>query len=243
MPTTPVLKSLLDVFASLKSSRSARGTRYPLDATLALILVAVLSKCENHSQIHVFARRRTGLLRRLGFRPAKYPRKPESKGRIAAPNEDTLARILASVDPAEFNRAFTLFLSRMVARGSQAAIDGKALRGAHEHVLSVFVNALCQVAWQEDVGDKENELSCLERAVLAILEQYPRLWLFTGDAGFCHKSIARCLVEAKRHYFLQLKAPHTGDVALAEEAFNQLRETPPLAKSVEKRGPGGGPKS
>jgi len=131
----------------------------------------------------------------------------------------------------------------MVKRGAQAAIDGKALRGTKDYVLSVFVNDICQVVWQEDVGSKENELSCLERSISAILSNYPNLRLFTGDAAFCHKSIARCLIQAKRDYFLQLKAPHATDVTLAKRAFAQLRETPALAKDVEKRGPHEEPKS
>jgi len=238
------LKSLLDVFATIHSPRAARGTRYPLQAVLALVLLAVLSGCKNHSQISVFGRTRRALLRRLGFRPPRYSRKLESKTQISAPSEDTLTRILAGLCPREFNEAFARFLARMVGRGAQAALDGKALRGAQEYVLSVFVNDIRQVAWQEDVGrSKENELSCLERSIEAVLARYPNLRLFTGDAAFCHKSIARSLIEAKRDYFLQLKAPHATDVSLAQRAFAQLRKTPPLATSVEKRGLRKEPKS
>jgi len=240
---SPALGCLLDVFASLKTSRSARGTRYSLGSTLALVLIAVLSGCKNHSQIFVFAQTRKALLERLGFRPPKYPRKADSRGQIRAPSEDTLSRILAEVGAAQFNASLALFLLRMVSRGSKAAVDGKTLRGADEHVLSVFVNDLCQVVWQEEVGSKENELSCLERAIGAILSRYPNLRLITGDAALCHKSITRLLVNARRDYFLQLKAPHTGDVALAEDSFAQLRARPPAARTVEKRGLRGGRKS
>ena len=229
------LKSLLDVFATLHSPRAARGTRYPLHAVLALILLAVLSGCKNHSQIAMFGKTRRALLKRLGFHPPKYSRKHKTE--ISAPSEDTLTRILASLCPLQFNEAFARFLSRMVGRGAQAAIDGKALRGADDYVLSVFVNDICQVAWQEDVGSKENELSCLERSISTILSRYPNLRLFTGDAAFCHKSIASSLINAKRDYFLQLKAPHTTDVALAERAFAQLRKRPALAATVEKKRP------
>jgi hypothetical protein len=125
----------------------------------------------------------------------------------------------------------------MVARGAVAAVDGKALRGSQDYVLSVFVNQIGQVAWQEDVGTKENELRALERALPQILKQYPQLKLLSGDAGFCHKSIARMLVKARRNYLLQLKAPHNTDVALARDSFAQLTAAaPPLARSEDKRG-------
>ena len=159
------LSCLLDVFASLKSSRDPRGTIYPLASTLALALIGLLSGCKNPSQIYAFAQARPTLLARLGFRPRKRPRKAENKGRISAPNEDTTAAILASVDQRALNERFALFLSRMVGRGARAAIDGKALRGSDDYVLSIFVNDLCQVVWQEEVGSKEHELRALERAL------------------------------------------------------------------------------
>jgi len=240
--SSSTVRCLLDVFATVPSSRAARGVRYPLASTLALILVGVLSGCKNHSQTSVFAASRPGLLKRLGFRGPKYPLRRRSKRGITAPSEDTLTRVVASVSAGDLNRALAEFFSRMVARGSQGAIDGKALRGADEYVLSVFANDICQVVWQEDVDGKENELSCLERSLAEILERYPNLRLFTGDAAFCHKSVARRLVGARRDYLLQLKAPHTTDVALAEKAFSQLRHTPPLAQTVEKRGASGGKK-
>jgi hypothetical protein len=230
------LPCLLDAFAGIKSTRSAKGTRYPLNSVVALVLVAVLSGSRNYSQIFAFGKAHPRLLGQLGFHPPKYPTKPQSKGRITSPNEDTLGSIMAGISSHDLNTALVGFLQRMVGRGAQAAVDGKALRGADEHVLSVFVNDICQVVWQEDVGQKENELSCLERSLKTILERYPKLRLFTGDAAFCHKSIARALVEARREYFLQLKAPHETDLAVARDAFDQLRHTPALAHSEEKRG-------
>jgi hypothetical protein len=59
----------------------------------------------------------------------------------------------------------------MIVRGAVAVIDGKALRGTDYYVLSLFVNDLCHVAWQEDIGKKENEQSALERILPAILER------------------------------------------------------------------------
>jgi hypothetical protein len=237
------LDCLLDVFASLQSSRDPRGTIYPLASTLALTLIALLSGCKNPSQIYAFARARPPLLERLGFRPRKRPRRAENRGKLSAPNEDTTMAILASVDQRALNEKFALFLSRRVGRGARAAIDGKALRGSGDYVLSVFVNELCQVVWQEECRNKEHELRALERALPPLLERYPGLKLFTGDAAFCHKRVARQLVRARRDYFLQLKAPHTTDVALARHSFRAdhlRRRWPPAAKKGE---PGGGRRS
>ena len=233
----PTTQCLLDVFATIRSSRDPRGTIYPVAAVLALMVIALLAGCKNPSQIYAFGQAHPALLPRLGFRPRRRPRTAALKGVITAPNEDTLGNILKTVSHRELNAKFALFLGRMVGRGAVAAVDGKALRGSAEHVLSVFVNQIAQVVWQEDVGAKENELRTLERALPQILEQYPQLQLLSGDAGFCHKSIARQLVQARRDYLLQLKAPHATDVALAQDSFAQLTAaTAPLARSEDKRG-------
>jgi hypothetical protein len=110
-----------------------------------LVFITLLSGCKNYSQISAFAHARNAVLEQLGFRPPRYPHKPESKGRISAPSEDTLTRIVASVSPRVFNDRLAQFLGRMVQRGTQAVIDGKALGGADEYVLSVFANEICQV--------------------------------------------------------------------------------------------------
>jgi hypothetical protein len=235
----------LDVFSSLKSSRKPKGVRHPLASVLALVVVAVLSGCKNASQVHAFGRARPGLLPRLGFRRPKRVRKPQRRALgPSAPTEDTIGAVLASVPQREMNEKFALFLARMVGRGaSRGAVDGKALRGAREHVLSVFVNEIGQVVWQERVGSKENELKTLERALPAVLERYPGLRLLTGDAGLAHKSVARALVRARRDYFLQLKSPHRTDVALARSALAQLSTQAPQARSGEKRGVRTGRKS
>lgn len=230
------LTCLLDVFSSLRSSRKPRGVRYEVAPTLALVVVGTLAGCKNPSQVYMFGKTRPKVLKKLGFRPVRRPRRKQDRGRLTCPNEDTIAAIMMSVSEVDVNRQFTVFLSRMVARGAVAAIDGKALRGTEDYVLSVFVNDICQVVWQENVGTKENELSALERALPEILEKYPQIKTFTGDAAFCQKSIAKMLVKAKRDYFLQLKSPHKTDVAVAERAFEQIRAGRPAgAKSEEKR--------
>jgi hypothetical protein len=233
----PATQCLLDVFSTIRSTRDPRGTIYPLSAVLALVVIALLSGCKNPSQIYAFALTQPQLLPKLGFRPRRRPRTAALKGAITAPNEDTIGNILRTVSHRELNERFARFLGRMVGRGAVAAVDGKALRGSGDHVLSVFVNQIGQVIWQEDVGTKENELRTLERALPQILKQYPQLKLLSGDAGFCHKSIARELVKARRDYLLQLKAPHDTDVALARDSFRQLTAaTPPLARNEAKRG-------
>jgi hypothetical protein len=109
---------LLDVFSSLTCSRDNRGRRYDLSSVLALVLIAVLAGCKNHTQIYVFRKMHPRLLPKLNFRPPCRPRRKEDRSRITPPNEDTIASILDRVDKKELNEKLVAFLSRMIVRGA-----------------------------------------------------------------------------------------------------------------------------
>lgn len=240
----PMASSLAEAFALVPDSRSRRGTTYPLPSILLLCLVAILHGCPNPERIHAFGRLRPPLLARLGFRPAARARgKIRPRLGVTCPNEDTIAGALRRVDSGALNEALAGWVARMMPEEASAAVDGKALRGAEEHVLEVLVNDVRLVAWQAPVGKKENELSALEGCIGGVLAKFPQIKLLTGDAMFCQKSIAAAVSQARRHYFLQLKSPHKTDVATARRAFCQLASGPALAQSEEKRGAPAGPSS
>ena len=156
---------------------------------------------------------------------------------IQCPGRITLGRLLAGVDGGQFNQLFARWMGRMLVGSERASIDGKALRGADPCVLSVFVNGLRQTVWRVDVGDKENELPALERALPEILAHYKEIKLFSGDAAFCPKPIARELAKARRDYILQLKASQPTDISLAQDSFARIADAcPPETRTVEKRG-------
>lgn len=232
------VRSLREVFESLSDRRRRKGVRFSVASVLSLCVVALMSGCENPAQIEHFGRQHEELLEELGFRAAKRPRRGERRGRIFVPSNDTISRVLSLVDQREFNRCMAAWLCQAVTTGGlSASIDGKSLRGSEKYVLSVFVNRLCQVIWQEDVGSAENELSSLERSLPSMLECLAPIGLFTADAGLGHKSIARLLVKGKRDYLLQLKHPHRTDVGIAGDRMKQLvGRVEPVARTVEKKG-------
>jgi hypothetical protein len=242
-PAPSVTRSLFEVFSSLPDPRSAIGRRYPLGALFSLIVVALLCGEENPEQISRFAKCHPKLLPALGFRPVSQGRSHERRGKITAPSNDMIARSLTFVDGATLNVYLGRWLGRLLARREMAAVDGKALCGQDDYVLSVYCPALGHVFWQESVGEKENEMSALIRILPELLERLGKVRLFTADAGLCHKEVARILVEERRDYLLQLKAPHLTDVRLARDSFEQITSQPPLAETAEKRGVRGGGKS
>jgi hypothetical protein len=212
------------------------GRRHPLGALFSLTVVALLCGEENPVQISRFAKNHPDLLPALGFRPVSQGRCPQRRGKIVAPSNDMITRALTFVESATLNVCLGQWLGRLLARREVAAVDGKALRGQGDYVLSVYCPALGHVFWQESVGKKENELTALLRILPELLERLGKVRVFTGDAGFCHKAVARILVEERRDYLLQLKAPHLTDVRLARASFEQITSQPPLAETVEKRG-------
>ena len=235
---------LADTFAAIPDPRNPKGVRHPLGALLSLIVVALLCGEENPERISRFAGANPGLLPLLGFRPTRRPKRDERRGAIVAPSNDMIARALEMVSGEALNEHLARWLGRWSARREVAAIDGKALRGQGGYVLSVYSPASGHVLWQENVGEKENELSALLRALPALCERLGKVRLFTGDAGFCHKEVARLLTERRRDYLLQLKAPHTTDLKLAQNTFEQITAAePPLAKTAEKKGAREDPKS
>ncbi len=228
---------LLAALASIPDVRDRRGRRHELAPQLCLVIIALLSGCENVTHIRQFAAVRPEVLAALGFRPSKRPKNPMRRGVIFPPNEDTLTQALAQTSSGELNRCLGAWLGKMLAVQVTASVDGKALRGSGGYVLSIFVDQLRQVLWQQDVGEKSNELSTLERVLPQILAAYPQIALITGDAGFGHKTIARHVILAGRNYFLQLKAPHDTDVGIARESFAQITQASgPLSSTVGKRG-------
>jgi hypothetical protein len=230
---------LLEVFGELSDTRSLRGRRYPLASVLALVVAGALAGCANASRIFAFGQLRPDLLKRLGFEPAGRVRRPERAGQVYCPNEDSIKAICARVDAGELNEAFARFISRIASSELVAAVDGKALRGSDRHILTIFA-ADCRAAlWQEEVDrDKENEASRLEASLEKALGSLPGLRLLTGDAAFCHKVIARILIQNGRDYLFCLKHPHQTDLAIAGQAFDQQRKRgqKPLVETVEKRG-------
>lgn len=191
---------------------------------------------ENPEQISRFASLHPRLLPSLGFRPPADSLLAQRRGVIAAPSNDTIARAMEMAQGSGLDRCLGTWLGRMSAQRQAASLDGKALRGQLATVLSLYSPALGHVLLQESVGTEENELAALLRILPELLSRLSKVRLFTGDAGFCHKEVARALAESRRDYLLQLKAPHLTDLRIAEEAFAQITQTPPLAETVEKKG-------
>lgn len=230
-------QGLTEAFASLADPRDGRGLRHPLAAILNLVMVGLLRGCQNASQIYHFGKTNPDVLVEMGFSSTKRTRVAERRGVVYAPNEDTISSVLGMITPRALNKALGRWLGAMLCDDAVVSVDGKALRGSGDYVLSFFVHSVGQVIWQQDIGSKENELSALRRQLPQILAKFPQISLLTGDAAFGHKIIAQQIIAARRDYFLQLKSPHDTDVSIARDAFSQITQSrKAAAATVGKRG-------
>ena len=129
------------------------------------------------------------------------------------PSHDTFGRVLAKLDPAEFERCFMAWMSTLVelGGGKLVAIDGKSLRQSFDHswdktgmahMVSAFVAANRLVFAQVKTEGKGQELNAIER-LLKLVDL--RGAVVTIDALGCNKTVVELILEGEADYVLQAK--------------------------------------
>ncbi|MEO6434569.1 MAG: hypothetical protein ABIP55_02260, partial [Tepidisphaeraceae bacterium] len=105
------------------------------------------------------------------------------------------------------------------------------------HMLNVFVHDLQAVVGQWSTGaTKTNEPTLLRRHLAELLDAYPMLRLFTGDAIFAQRPLAELICGRGRDYLLQVKANQGDTLDALESCLSHIAERPPAAQSINKRG-------
>lgn len=229
-----VLPSLLDAFARINDPRKPRGVRHPFTSLLALTFLGLLCRQTDFASLQRWATDHWKTLRgALGFTRKKPP------------HATTISRGLAQFSLEEFREAFTHWLvSLPQATGVDAvAVDGKTSKQGHDakgdpvHMLNVFAHDLGVCLAQFPVTDgKPTEPQTLKAALEELLKHYPALSLFTGDALFTQRPLAKAILEADRDFLFAVKdnQPHLHEAV--QTSFQGAAETPPDAQSVEKKG-------
>ena len=219
---------------SLTDPRCRRGVRHPFAAVLALTFLGLLCRQTDVDTIARWAAAHWDSLRKpLGFT------------RPYAPHATTLTRVTARYSLAEFQGALCRWLAALLAQHPvrTAAVDGKTSKQGRDadgdplHVLNVFAHdaRLCLAQWA--VGDgKETEPEVLKAHLGELLAAYPTLQLLTGDALFCQRPLARCIVEAGRDYLFAIKDNQPDLLEAARTAFAAATPETAAAGSREKKG-------
>jgi predicted transposase YbfD/YdcC len=127
------------------------------------------------------------------------------------PSHDHLGDILATLDPAQFQRCFVAWVAAVTGvPGDVIAIDGKTSRRSYQkkgakapiHMVSAFAARQRLVLGQIKVADKSNEIV----AIPALLDMMAiEGAIVTIDAIGCQRDIAAKILDKKADYVLALK--------------------------------------
>ncbi len=229
---TPVT-SLLDAFAQVEDPRMARGIRHSYVSLLALTFLGLLCRQTDMAGLQRWAKDHWRSLKGpLGFT------------RKAPPHATTVSRGLARLSLEQFRDVFARWaLSQpRVAEAITVAVDGKTSkqgRDAHGdpvHMLNIFAHELNICLAQFPVtGGKPTEPQTFEAGLKELLEHYPFIRLFTADALFTQRPLARVLLEAKRDFLFAVKDNQPALLEAVLTSFQDSARREPDAQSLEKK--------
>ncbi|MBL9177670.1 MAG: ISAs1 family transposase [Verrucomicrobiaceae bacterium] len=188
---------LKELFATLPDARVAGRVLHPLPEVLFTALCAMLSDCEDYTDMGFFARSQLDWLRQ--FTPLKN----------GSPSHDVFRNVLLALPADTLLEILALWVGEL--SGRHIAIDGKVSRGAKDtttgkstlHLLRAWVSEAGLSVGQEACLEKSNELEALPR-LLAKLQLHGATVTIDAMAG--HPEVARLIQEAGAHYILALKA-------------------------------------
>ena len=235
------LPCLLEALARIDDPRKPRGVRHPYTSILALAFLGFLCRQTDFACLQRWAADHWATLKGpLGF-TRKRP-----------PHATTISRALARFSLEQFRDAFARWLASLpqAAGAVTVAVDGKTSKQGHGadgdpvHMLNVFAHELGLCLAQFPVtGGKPTEPQALKAALTELTDSYPMLRLFTADALFTQRPLARVILQADRDFLFAVKDNQPDLHEAVRASFRDAAGRPPDAKVVEKKGasctPGG----
>lgn len=214
------LRLLEEHFGQLEDPRLDRRKAHSLLDIIGLTIVGVLCGADNWVAIETFGKAKLDFLSRyLGF----------ANG---IPSHDTLGRLFSILDAEALGKCFSSWIKTISAltQGEVVAIDGKCLRGSHDHytgksaiyMVNAWASANQLCLGQVKVDDKSNEITAIPK-LLEMLELSG--CIVTIDAMGTQKEIAQHIRQAKADYVLALKQNHAELYEEVQATFNHLLDT------------------
>lgn len=197
------IASLLDAFHQIADPRKPRGVRHPFTSMLALTFLGLLCRQTDFASLQRWAKDHWRVLKGpLGF-TRKEP-----------PHATTLSRAVARFSLEQFRDGFARWLVSLpgAAAAVTAAADGKTSKQGHDahgdpvHMLNIFAHQIGLSLAQFPVTDgKPTEPQVLKAGLAELLGHYPFLRLFTADALFAQRPLARVILDADRDFLFAVK--------------------------------------
>jgi hypothetical protein len=228
------ITSLFAALSQIDDPRKARGVRHPYTSLLALTFLGLLCRQTDMAGLQRWAKdhRRT-LKGPLGFTRKKPP------------HATTISRAAAKFSLGQFRDAFARWVTALP-RTSEAvtvAVDGKTSKQGHDadgepiHMLNVFAHELDLCLAQFPVtGGQPTAPQALKQGLSELLENYPFIRLFTADALFTQRPLARVILGADRDYLFAVKDNQPDLLEAILTSLGDVAGREPDAKSVEKKG-------
>lgn len=230
----PPINRLFDAFRQIDDPRKPRGVRHPYSSLLALTFLGLLCRQTDMACLQRWAADHWKTLKEpLGFTRGKPP------------HATTLSRAAAKFSLEQFRDVFARWVVAISGPTATVtvAVDGKTSKQGHDadgepiHMLNVFAHELrlC-LAQFPVVGGKPTEPQSLKHGLKELLEHYPFIRLFTGDALFTQRPLAGILLEADRDFLFAVKDNQPDLLEAILTSFLAAAAREPDAKTVEKKG-------
>jgi predicted transposase YbfD/YdcC len=190
-------KNILEHYKDFPDQRED-NKRHKLIDIITIVICASICGAEKWEDIETFGKAKIGWLEKFLELPHGIPSK------------DTFRRVFAFLNPQEFNKRFSEWISSLNLKTDNeiVSIDGKTLRRSHNldkpaiHMVSAWANKAGIALGQVKVDKKSNEITAIPE-LLKILEIEG--CIITIDAMGTQKAIAKQIIDKKADYVLALK--------------------------------------
>jgi len=187
-----------DCFETLSDPRVVGRTSHRLLDILFLTLCGVICGMDDWEAVEEWGQARLDWLRQ--FVPLEN----------GIPSHDTLGRVFAVLDAAQFEACFVRWMSALCPslEGEIVAIDGKTARRSYEsdqaalHMVSAFVCGRGLTLGQWKTEEKSNEITALPVLIDSLDLAGATVTL---DAMGCQKTVAQAIIDKGADYVLGLK--------------------------------------
>lgn len=196
-------KPVFDYFSELEDPRVDRTKLHSLETILTISLCAIICGAEGWSDIACFGRSKEAWFKK--FLDMDH----------GVPSEDTFQRVISSLCPETFETCFQRWSSALAGENKGViAIDGKTLRGSHDHsngkaaihLVSAWASQNNMVFGQLATEAKSNEITAIPKLLKSLCLEGS---VVTIDAMGCQKRIAETIIQAQGDYIFSLKGNHS----------------------------------
>jgi len=212
-------ENLLSYFSGMKDPRIERTRYHLLDDIIFISIASVLSGAESWNEMERYGNLKKEWLTTFLELPCGIP------------SHDTFNRFFSALDPKEFERCFSKWVSSICERtsGEIISVDGKTMCGARyqgcksaTHIVSAWADTNEMILGQIKVGEKSNEITAIPELLDALLLKD---CVITIDAMGCQKSIAKKIIDKEADYILAVKE---NQKELYEDVLDSFRVLPTI---------------